>query len=167
MSATATQPNPGTGRGGKYLTLYIADEEYGFPIMGVREIIGLLSVTPVPQTPDYVLGVINLRGKVIPVIELRHKFDMESIEATDESCIIVVQTDDVGVGILVDKVREVRDIDDADIVDAPSLGGEVETDYILGIGKSEDQVTLLLDIEKILTQEQLGELQGISDAADA
>ena len=166
MSATATQPDQGTGRGGKYLTLYIAEEEYGFPIMGVREIIGLLPVTPVPQTPDHVLGVINLRGKVIPVIELRHKFGMESVEATDESCIIVVQTDDVSVGILVDKVSEVRDIADHEIVDAPTLGDTTGTDYILGIGKSETQVTLLLDIDRILSAEQLGELQTLADSAE-
>lgn len=147
-----------TARGGKYLTFFLDREEYGIPILTVREIIGLLPVTPVPKAPPYVKGVINLRGKVIPVVDLRLKFDMEPIRTTDETCIIVVQTGGSELGVMVDKVSEVLDIPDGEIVDAPSLGAEIPTDYILGIGKSQGRVTLLLDIEKIFPAAHLDEM---------
>jgi len=144
--------------GGKFLTFVLADEEYGIEILSVREIIGLLPVTPVPQSPYYVKGVVNLRGQVIPVVDLRLKFDMEAIDATDETCIIVVQTGGVQLGIIVDKVSEVLDIHGSDIVDAPSLGTEINTDYIMGIGKSEGRVTLLLDIGRVFPTEEVSEI---------
>ena len=145
-------------QGGKFLTFVLADEEYGIEILSVREIIGLLPVTPVPQSPYYVKGVVNLRGQVIPVVDLRLKFDMEAIDATDETCIIVVQTGGVQLGIIVDKVSEVLDIHGNDIVDAPSLGTEINTDYIMGIGKSEGRVTLLLDIGRVFPTEEVSEI---------
>lgn len=138
-------------RGGKYLTFFLDREEYGIEIVRVREIIGLMTITSVPRTPEYLRGVINLRGKVIPIIDLRLKFDMPEVENTEETCIIVVQSGDDSVGAVVDKVSEVLDITDEDIVDAPSLGADVNTDYILGIGKSESGVKLLLDIDKVLS----------------
>lgn len=137
-------------RGGKFLSFYLEREEYGIEILRVREIIGLMAITSVPRTPRYIRGVINLRGKVIPIVDLRLKFDMPEIDTTEETCIIVVQSGDDSVGVVVDKVSEVLDIVDEDIVDAPSLGADVNTDYILGIGKSEDRVRLLLDINKVL-----------------
>mgnify|MGYP006278993701 CR=1 FL=1 len=145
-------------RGGKFLTFFLADEEYGIEILSVREIIGLLPVTPVPQSPYYVQGVVNLRGQVIPVVDLRLKFDMEGIDPTDETCIIVVQTGGAQLGIIVDKVSEVLDIRSADIVDAPTLGTEINTDYLMGIGKSEGRVTLLLDIGRVFPSEDLSEI---------
>jgi len=152
--ATAEQVNEtvqiARERGGKYLSFFLDQEEYGIEILRVREIIGLMAITSVPRTPRYIRGVINLRGKVIPIIDLRLKFDMPEVEATDETCIIVVQSGDDSVGTVVDKVSEVLDIPEEDIVDAPSLGADVNTDYILGIGKAEDRVKLLLDIDKVL-----------------
>lgn len=147
-----------TARGGKYLTFFLDREEYGIPILTVREIIGLLPVTPVPKAPPYVKGVINLRGKVIPVVDLKLKFDMEPIRATDETCIIVVQTAGAELGVMVDKVSEVLDIPEGEIVDAPSLGAEIPTDCILGIGKSQGRVTLLLDIERVFPAAHLDEM---------
>lgn len=144
--------------GGKFLTFVLAEEEYGIEILSVREIIGLLPVTPVPQSPYYVKGVVNLRGQVIPVVDLRLKFDMEAIDATDETCIIVVQTGGVQLGIIVDKVSEVLDIHGDDIVDAPTLGTEINTDYIMGIGKSEGRVTLLLDIGRVFPSQEVSEM---------
>jgi len=146
-------------RGGKYLTFYFGEEEYGIQILRVREIIGLMPITDVPRTPDYVRGVVNLRGKVIPIIELRLRLDLPAIEATEETCVIVVQNrGDTMVGLIVDKVSEVTDISSEEIVDAPSLG-EVDTDYLLGLGKSEGRVRLLLDIDRVLDAKVIDELE--------
>jgi purine-binding chemotaxis protein CheW len=137
-------------RGGKFLAFFLADEEYGLEILKVHEIIGMMTITPVPRTPEHIRGVINLRGKVIPIVDLRLKFGMDPIADTDQSCIIVVQTDGIEIGVVVDKVSEVLDIPGQDIEDTPSFGTGVSTDYILGIGKSEGRVKLLLDIDKAL-----------------
>jgi purine-binding chemotaxis protein CheW len=140
--------------GGKYLTFMLAGEEYGLEILKVREIIGLMDITKVPQTPDFVEGVINLRGKVIPVIDLRAKFGLDRTEYDEETCVIVV---DVGMlmGIIVDTVQEVHDIVAEDIEPPPRLGGAVDTSFILGMGKVNDSVKILLDIDKVLTSDEL------------
>ena len=139
---------------GKYLTFVLGSEEYGLEIMKVREIMGYLEVTSIPQTPHHVRGVINLRGQVIPVIDLRVKFGMETVETTDATCIIVVEVSqngrDVSVGVIVDQVSEVLDIAGEDIEDAPDFGGDVNTDFILGMAKVEDSVKTLLDIDRVL-----------------
>ncbi|MBI3658737.1 MAG: chemotaxis protein CheW [Acidobacteria bacterium] len=150
--------------GEKFLTFFLAGEEYGIEILKVQEIIGMMGITRVPRTPHFVRGVINLRGKVIPVVDLRLKFGMESIEQTAENCIIVVQTVGVEMGIIVDKVSEVSDIAGKDIDEAPSFGADVQTDYILGIGKSQGRVKLLLDIDKVLSTQELVDVH--SAAAD-
>jgi purine-binding chemotaxis protein CheW len=144
--------------GGKYLTFLLDDEEYGLEILKVREIIGIMDITKVPQTPDFVQGVINLRGKVIPVIDLRTKFGLQRTEYNDQTCIIVV---DVGMlmGIIVDTVQEVHNIPATDIEPPPQLGGSVDTSFILGMGKVKDDVKILLDIDKVLTSEELVLLQ--------
>ena len=149
-------------KGGKYLTFALANEEYGLEILKVREIIGYIDVTAVPQTPHYVKGVINLRGQVIPVIDLRTKFGMETAEITDETCIIVVEIAHGGrkfsTGIVVDRVQEVLDIGAEDIEDAPQFGASVNTDFILGMGKIGEAVKILLDIDRVLTDGDLGHL---------
>jgi purine-binding chemotaxis protein CheW len=137
---------------GKFLTFYLAGEEYGLEILKVREIIGMLPITRVPRTAHHILGVINLRGKVIPVIDLRLKFGLPSVEHTEETCTIVVQAHGIVMGIVVDKVSEVLDISAADIENTPSFGMEVRTEYILGIGKAQGRVRILLDIDKVLTR---------------
>jgi purine-binding chemotaxis protein CheW len=142
-------------RQGKYLTFALAHEEYGLEILKVREIIGYIEVTAVPQTPRYVKGVINLRGQVIPVVDLRSKFGIETAEVTDETCVIVVEITQAGrklnTGIIVDRVLEVLDIAGADIEESPQFGPVVNTDFILGIGKVGPSVKILLDIDKVLT----------------
>jgi len=143
------------GRAGKYLTFKLAEEEYGLEILKVREIIGLMDITAVPRTPGFIRGVINLRGKVIPVVDLRTKFGMETHQDTDETCIIVVdvassENADM-MGILVDTVSEVLDIAVNEIEDTPTFGASVDMDFILGIGKVNGQVKILLDIDKVLT----------------
>jgi len=139
---------------GKYLTFALAQEEYGLEILKVREIIGYMDVTAVPQTPHYVKGVINLRGQVIPVVDLRAKFGMEAVEVTDETCIIVVEITQnqrkSSTGIIVDHVQEVLDIDGADIEPAPQFDVSVHTDFILGMAKMGESVKILLDIDKVL-----------------
>jgi len=138
------------GRGGKFLTFFLAGEEYGLEILKVQEIIGMMDITPVPRTPDHLRGVINLRGKVIPIVDLRLKFAMEAAERTSETCIIVVQANGKQTGIVVDQVSEVLNIAGEAIEDTPAFGADVRTDYILGIGKSEGHVKLLLDIDRVL-----------------
>jgi purine-binding chemotaxis protein CheW len=139
---------------GKYLTFALSSEEYGLEILKVREIIGYMEITAVPQTPSYVKGVINLRGQVIPVIDLRAKFGMETVKVTEETCIIVVEIRQNGckfsTGIVVDHVQEVLDIDGENIEEAPQFGATVNTDFILGMGKVGDSVKILLDIDKVL-----------------
>ena len=152
-------------RGGKFLTFFLAGEEYGLEILKVHEIIGMLPITRVPRTPNFVRGVINLRGKVIPIIDLRRKFGMES-EAAEETCIIVVQVQGVRIGIVVDRVSEVSDIASSDIEDTPSFGADVQTDYLLGIGKSQDRVRLLLDIERVLSTQEIVDLRGVPAKAE-
>ncbi len=154
---------------GKYLTFALAHEEYGLEILKVREIIGYIEVTAVPQTPAYVKGVINLRGQVIPVLDLRAKFGMETTAVTDETCIIVVEITHAGrkfnTGIVVDRVREVLDIAGRDIEDAPQFGSAVNTDFILGMGKVGESVKILLDINKVLSNDGLQDIAHRGEAA--
>lgn len=150
---------PGMEREGKYLTFTLADEEYGIGILKIKEIIGMMPITSVPQTPGYVKGVINLRGKVIPVIDLRSRFGMEEIDYTDRTCIIVVEiageSTDVLVGIVVDTVSEVLNIKSEEIEDSPRFGTTLDTEYILGMAKTEGGVKILLDIDRVLRSEEL------------
>jgi purine-binding chemotaxis protein CheW len=163
MNGTVTQTRDASAasldKEGKYLTFALAHEEYGLEILKVREIIGYIAVTAVPQTPSYVKGVINLRGQVIPVINLRTKFGMETTEVTDETCIIVVEITQAGrkssTGIIVDRVQEVLDIPGQDIEEAPQFGSAVNTDFILGMGKVNQSVKILLDIDKVLAGDAL------------
>ncbi len=140
---------------GKYLSFSLAAEEYGLDIMKVREIIKMMRMTSVPGTPDYVKGVINLRGKVIPVIDLRLKLDMPEIEYSKLTAIIVVQVSDTEVGLIVDRVIEVMDISAAQIEEAPSFGSGLGTDLILGLSKANEKVTILLDINKVVELDEL------------
>ena len=153
-------------RAGKYLTFVLAEENYGIEILKVREIMGLIDITSVPRTPDYVKGVINLRGKVIPVIDLRLKFGMSENEASEETCIIVVKVGTVEIGTIVDRVSEVLDIAGTDIEDPPSLGADVDIRFILGMGKAQSQVTILLDIERVLSESELADVASTSLVED-
>ncbi|MDH5477046.1 MAG: chemotaxis protein CheW [Nitrospinota bacterium] len=140
---------------GKYLTFTLGDEEYGLEILKVREIIGLMEITSVPQTPEFIKGVINLRGKVIPVIDLRLKFGMEEAVATEETCIIVVDIVEMLMGILVDTVSEVVDVPASNIEPPPAFGNNISTEFILGMGKLHNKVKILLDIAKVLSQKEM------------
>lgn len=151
---------------GKYLTFLLESEEYGIGILKVKEIIGMLPITSVPRTPDFVKGVINLRGKVIPVIDLRSKFDMKSISYNDRTCIIVVEIDaseaTVLIGIVVDTVSEVLNIKEDEIEETPAFGTKLDTRYILGMAKQEGTVKILLNIDKVLSSGEMAAIQNAS-----
>jgi purine-binding chemotaxis protein CheW len=141
---------------GKFLTFALGREEYGLPILKVREIIKVMDITQVPQVPPHVRGVINLRGKVIPVIDLRLKFGLPWCDYTERTCIIVVDVASVGLlGIVVDAVSEVVNVTAADIEDAPSLGPSVASDYLLGLAKVKGTVKILLDLDRVLAFDPL------------
>lgn len=155
-----------TNKTGKYLTFSLEDEEYGIGILKVKEIIGMMPITSVPRTPDFVKGVINLRGKVIPVIDLRSKFDMKSIPYNERTCIIVVEIDaddtTVLVGIVVDSVSEVLNIKEEDIEETPTFGTKLDTQYILGMAKMEGGVKILLNIDRVLSTEEITAIERVS-----
>ena len=153
-------------REGKYLTFALAGEEYGIGILKVREIIGLMQITAVPKTPQHFRGVINLRGKVIPIVDLRLKFDLEQSESTDRTCIIVVEIvsdgKKIGMGVVVDSVSEVINIKSAEIEDTPSFGSRLDTSYILGMAKIGQSVKILLDIDKVMSHDEISNLNAES-----
>lgn len=138
----------------KCLTFRLGDEVYGIGILKVQEIIGMLDVTSIPRSPDHLRGVINLRGRIIPVVDLRRRFGLEAAEDTDITCVIVVQvsaaTGPVTIGVIVDEVREVVGISADQIEDVPDLGAGVDASFISGVGKLDQQVVLLLDIDNVL-----------------
>jgi len=166
MGEATTTIKKAAGQAGKYLTFSLAGEEYGLEILKVREIIGMMEITAVPRTPTHVKGVINLRGKVIPVIDLRLKMGMPEAERTDQTCIIVVDIGEVEMGIIVDEVREVLDIATEDIEEAPSFGTQVDTDFILGMGKADEKVTILLDISRLLSQADATAVQSKAEVSE-
>jgi purine-binding chemotaxis protein CheW len=155
-TATLSQEN----LAGKYLTFCLQQEIYGLAILKVQEIIGIMPVTQVPRMPQFVRGVINLRGKIIPVIDLRIHFGLDGQQDTNKTCIIVVQIRrddhrDVTMGVIVDEVAEVINLKNEQIEPAPSFGSAVDTDFILGMGKANQKVIMLLDIDQVLTHEQI------------
>ena len=169
MTGSTTSSASLADRAGQYLTFCLAKEIYGIEILKVQEIIGLMPVTKVPRTPHFVRGVINLRGKVIPVIELRTKFEMESLDDTNMTCIIVVQvaasaTQNVTMGIIVDEVAEVLAITGEQIEPSPSFGAGVKTEFILGIAKVGAKVVILLDVDRVLSW---GELEAVDRAVES
>ena len=143
----------------KYLSFHVGAEEFAIRVLAVREIMGVQDITAVPQTPVYVKGIINLRGKVVPVVDLRLKFGMPSIEYTQRTCIVVVEvageSSRMLMGIVVDSVSEVLNVSPSDVESTPDFGEGVTIPYILGIAKSKGKVTILLDIEKVLNTTEL------------
>jgi purine-binding chemotaxis protein CheW len=150
-------------REGKYLTFTLAEEEYGIGILKIKEIIGMMSITTVPQTPEFVKGVINLRGKVIPVMDLRLRFGMEEMDYTERTCIVVVEIEGtsgtVMIGVVVDSVSEVLNIKGEDVEETPTFGAKLNMDYILGMAKMEGGVKILLDIDRVLSEAEISDLE--------
>ena len=152
-------------RAGKYLVFHLGREEFGIKVLKVREIMGVLDITAVPQTPEYVKGVINLRGKVIPVVDLRLKFGLPEAEYTQRTCIIVVQVQSephsMLMGIVVDGVAEVLNLTAGDIEDTPDFGQGVATPYLLGMAKIKYSVKILLDIDQVMNSQELHGLDAL------
>jgi purine-binding chemotaxis protein CheW len=155
-------PTQADARAGKYLTFQLANEEFGIKVLKVREIMGLQEITAVPQTPGHVKGVINLRGKVVPVVDLRLKFSLEAAEYTQRTCIIVTQVQGEGtpvmMGIVVDGVSEVLNLTSQEIEDTPDFGDEGGVRYLLGMAKVKGKVKILLDIDQVLSTQELHNL---------
>jgi purine-binding chemotaxis protein CheW len=155
-SKTKTKFQPG-----KFLTFKLGEESYGVAVLKIREIIRMQKITLVPQMPSYVKGVINLRGKVIPVIDMRLKFSVGSDAVTERTCIVVVQLDNrqnsitTSVGLIVDAVEEVMTITEDEVEETPDLGGQFDGQYILGIAKIKGEVKTLLDIDEVILAENL------------
>jgi len=153
-------------RAGKYLTFQLGREEFAIQVLRVREIMGMQEITAVPQTPGYVKGVLNLRGKVIPVVDLRLRFAMPEAQYTQRTCIIVVQIEQDGArlltGIIVDGVSEVLTIAASDIEDTPDFGRGVATPYLLGMAKIKGAVKILLDINMVMTAQEISGLTGMA-----
>ncbi len=160
MEAVATKTKVTEG---KFLTFILGSEVYGIEILKVREIIKLMDITTVPRTPDYLKGVINLRGKVIPIVDLRLKFTMPEVEHTQETCIIVAEVNQTSIGIIVDSVSEVSNIKSGEIEEAPHLGQDIDTNFILGLGKTKERIVILLDIELVLSSEDLETVEQVSE----
>lgn len=154
-----------TAAPGKYLSFMLGDELYGIDIMKIQEINGLTRATRVPRTPGYVRGVVNLRGKVIPVIDLRSKLEMAAAEDTEKTCNIVVQVEHreetVTMGVIVDDVSEVLSFTAEEIEPPPALGAGLQADFITGIGKLEDSVVFLLDIARVLSGAEIETLSTV------
>jgi len=152
-------------RAGKYLTFHLHQEEFGIRVLKVREIMGIQEITAVPQTAAHIKGVINLRGKVVPVIDLRLKFGMPAEEYTHRTCIIVTQVQGeagpVLIGAVVDGVSEVLNLSGAEIEDTPDFGGDVSTQYLLGMAKVKGKVKILLDIDRVLSTQDIHNLDAI------
>lgn len=159
---------------GKFLTFSLGSELYGLEILRVQEIVGMLPVTRVPRLPEYVAGVVNLRGRIIPVVDIRLAFGLSDITMTERTCIVVVRVMREGadsavvIGIIVDEVSDVLDLGVDSIEATPEFGTEVDTSFIKGVGRAEDRVVLLLDIDRVLSGSELTvvELAARADAAD-
>jgi len=157
-------------QGGKFLTFLMANEKYGLEILKVREIMGMMDVTSVPTTPAFVRGVINLRGKVIPVVDLRLKFGLEAKEDTQRTCIIVVHlthtAQEMTMGIIVDEVSDVLDIDQNQIEPPPSFGANIRTNFILGMGKVDQKVMTMLDIDRVLSDQEIALVESSAEKTE-
>lgn len=157
MATTAKSPAVAGEQSGKYLTVVLDNEAYGLAVLKVREIIRLQKITPVPQMPDFVKGVINLRGRVIPIVDLRVKFGLKA-EFTERTCVVVVQVatgqnQTIQMGLIVDSVEEVATLSGEEIEPTPEFGTRVDTTYILGMAKIKGQVKTLLDIDRVVAPE--------------
>lgn len=165
LSMTELASVQNDARAGKYLTFHLANEEFGIRVLKVREIMGLQEITAVPQTPCHIKGVINLRGKVVPVIDLRLKFGLPAAEYTQRTCIIVTQVQGesslVLMGIVVDGVSEVLNLTAPEIEDTPDFGEDVAGRYLLGMAKVKGKVKILLDIDKVLSTQEIHGLNAI------
>ncbi len=147
---------------GKYLTFTVGSEDYGLEIQYITEIIGIQKITQIPELPEYMKGIINLRGKIIPVMDIRLRFKKEPREYNDRTCVIVVEINGLSVGLIIDSVSEVISIPEQNIVKPPQINNQYNNRYIKGIGKTENDVKLLIDCEKLFTDRERNDLNVFS-----
>ncbi len=173
IGAKALDKEP-TPRGGKYLSFFLDREEFGVEIDKVKEIMGVVPIRPLPKAPAYIKGVINLRGQMIPIVDLRLKFGMEKADYTPKTCIVILEIGETAgllkIGIIVDTVLEVLNIREDEIEDAPSFGAGIETEYIRGLAKTNGKIKILLDMEKVLRSEVLlapGRAEALPNPSDS
>jgi len=168
---TLTLEKPGIAHGsqafaaGKFLSFYLSKEEYGIAILKVREIIGMVDVTPLPRTPEFVKGVINLRGKIIPVVDLRKRFGLEAKDATPENRIVVVEVSGRVIGFMVDKVNEVLRVPGSIVEPPPPMVCGIDSEYVQSVGKLEDRLLILLDLGRLFSSAEIGGLDNLTAAA--
>jgi purine-binding chemotaxis protein CheW len=146
----------------KYLTFQLESEEYGIAIYHVTEVVGLQKITPVPDVPDFIKGVINLRGQVIPLMDVRLRFNIEPRDYDDRTCVIVVNIKDTAIGLVVDEVQEVQDIPENNVEPPPKVGRKKSNRFLQGLGKVGEKVTILLDVEKLLYDEELEQIESVA-----
>ncbi len=146
----------------KFLTYFLGEEQYGIDISQVREIIAIMKITPVPKTPNYISGVINLRGSIIPVVDTRKRFEMETIEYSDQTAIIIIEIKKMSIGFIVDKVEEVLGVDDENISEPPRFGTNVNTEFVKNMAKHNDAVIMIMDMERLFEAEELSMLESIT-----
>jgi purine-binding chemotaxis protein CheW len=146
----------------KFLTYFLNDEQYGIEISQVREIIAMMKITPVPRTPRYISGVINLRGSIIPVVDTRKRFEMEEIEYTEQTAIIIIEIKKMSIGFIVDMVEEVLAIEDENISEPPKFGTNVNMEFIKNMARHNDAVVMIMDMEKLFESEELNMLESIT-----
>lgn len=153
---------------GKYMTFKSGNEYFGLKIQYVNEIIGFQAITAIPETEDYIKGLINLRGKILPVIDVRLRFKQDPFEYNDRTCIIVINVKDTVVGLIVEKIAEVVEIPDENILPPPSIGrmDKTQNQYVYGIGRVGDSVKLLLDPDKLLNDEDLSLIEEVNDMSE-
>ena len=164
MNTSTHEPSIVQALAGKYLTFRLGDESYGIAVLRIREIIRLTNITAVPQMPEYVKGVINLRGKIIPVMDLRLRFAFANVKDSDQTCIIVAQVrlpdgQNTQMGIIVDAVEEVVNMTAGDIEETPDFGAKIQTDYILGMAKIKGVVKTLLNIDRVISAEAMKQIK--------
>lgn len=157
--SSSTNPDKGSSpvlarSAGKYLTLFLGEEEYGLDVTKVQEIIRMLPITRVPRAPSFIRGVVNLRGRIVPVLELRARLGMDPVEEARETCIVVVRSGDLTMGIIVDQVRDVLDIQAAEMHDVPDFGVSLDTAYLSGVARRAQRVVLLLEVDRVLTRDE-------------
>jgi purine-binding chemotaxis protein CheW len=155
---------------GKYLTFRLGREEYGIEILKVREIVALMDITQVPLTALYIRGVVNLRGKIIPVVDMRKKFALPEVEAGRETCIITTMVEgkegQVLTGLLVDAVTEVVQITASDVEPVPALGEDMKLDFVTGLSKAKGRVVVLLDMDKVMQEHDFQELKKLEEITE-
>ncbi|AFL69386.1 chemotaxis protein CheW [Sulfurospirillum barnesii] len=165
MQADVQRAKQGQGASNRFLTFYLEEEVYGVHISDVKEIIAMMKTTPVPKTPAFIQGVMNLRGNIIPVVDMRLKFEMPSIPPQMYTAIVIITLDEKQIGFIVDKVEEVINVDDEHLSLPPEFGGQIDTRFIKNMAQYKQKVVMILDLIALFGDEELSMVQNLSKTA--